>query len=126
MATPDSELRQRLKAFADRWSAWTGSEKSEAIPFLIELLECYGTHRDETGVQFEVKSPSGFIDNEVDDGAYADLRAMHRALDQAVSAAYEWPGSVAFDPEDSNRRLLELNRRIVAGELHYDPFVSAA
>lgn len=60
--------------------------------------------------------------NEVDDGAYKDLRELHVALDEAVAAAYGWPASVAHDPEESNRLLLELNREIVAGRVPYDPF----
>jgi hypothetical protein len=60
--------------------------------------------------------------NEVDDGAYADLRALHERLDRAVAAAYGWPASAASDADDSNRRLLELNGRIVRGAVEYDPF----
>ena len=36
--------------------------------------------------------------NEVDDGAYRDLRDLHVALDEAVAAAYGWPASAAHDP----------------------------
>ena len=43
-------------------------------------------------------------------------------LDEAVAAAYGWQRSVAHDANESNRRLLELNRAIAAGELEYDPF----
>ena len=60
--------------------------------------------------------------NEVDDGAYADLAALHRQLDEAVAVAYGWPKSVAHDPDETNARLLELNRAIAAGERPYDPF----
>lgn len=60
--------------------------------------------------------------NEVDDGAYRDLRELHFALDEAVAAAYGWPASAAHDPQQSNRLLLELNREIVAGQVPYDPF----
>ena len=60
--------------------------------------------------------------NEVDDGAYADLATLHRQLDEAVAAAYGWPKSAAHDPDESNARLLELNRAIAAGERPYDPF----
>ena len=60
--------------------------------------------------------------NEVDEGAYRDLRELHAALDEAVAAAYGWPASVAHDPAESNRRLLELNRAIAAGEIDYRPF----
>ncbi|MHB1241971.1 MAG: DNA methyltransferase [Gaiellaceae bacterium] len=60
--------------------------------------------------------------NEVDEGAYADLAKLHRRLDEAVAEAYGWPKAVAHDPAESNRRLLELNRRIAAGEVDYQPF----
>ena len=60
--------------------------------------------------------------NEVDDGAYAELRELHERLDEAVAAAYGWPASAAHDPQESNRLLLELNRRIAAGEVEYNPF----
>lgn len=60
--------------------------------------------------------------NEVDDGAYKDLRELHAALDEAVAAAYGWPDSAAHDAAESNRRLLELNRDIIAGKVAYKPF----
>jgi hypothetical protein len=60
--------------------------------------------------------------NEVEDGAFSDLRDLHWQLDEAVAAAYGWPKSAAHDPAESNRRLLELNRAIVAGEIAYRPF----
>jgi len=61
--------------------------------------------------------------NEVDDGAYADLRELHGQLDHAVAAAYGWPASVSSDPDESNRRLLDLNRRVASGEVAYSPFM---
>ncbi len=64
--------------------------------------------------------------NEVDEGAYRDLRELHIALDEAVAAAYGWPVVAAHDSADSNRRLLELNRQIVAGEVEYRPFDSSS
>lgn len=60
--------------------------------------------------------------NEVEEGAYRDLRDLHVALDEAVVEAYGWPRGVAHDPIESNRLLLELNRAIAAGEVEYDPF----
>jgi hypothetical protein len=60
--------------------------------------------------------------NEVDEGAYRDLRDLHRQLDEAVAAAYGWPGSAAHDPAESNRRLLELNQAIAARKIAYEPF----
>jgi len=60
--------------------------------------------------------------NQVDDGAWADLKEMHLRLDEAVAAAYGWPKGVAHDADEINRRLLELNRQIASGQLSYDPF----
>ena len=58
----------------------------------------------------------------MDEGAWADLRALHRLLDEAVAAAYGWPASIAQAADETNRRLLELNRAIAAGERPYAPF----
>jgi len=63
--------------------------------------------------------------NEVDDGAYRDLRELHEALDEAVAAAYGWPSTAAHDAQESNRLLLELNRAIAAGEIDYRPSADA-
>ncbi|MFN2466779.1 MAG: class I SAM-dependent DNA methyltransferase [Gaiellaceae bacterium] len=60
--------------------------------------------------------------NQLDEGAWTDLRDLHRELDEAVAAAYGWPHRVAHDPDETNRRLLELNRAIAAGEIDYRPF----
>lgn len=50
------------------------------------------------------------------------LRDLHVEIDEAVAEAYGWPKQVAHDPDESNRRLLELNRAIAAGEVHHRPF----
>ncbi len=60
--------------------------------------------------------------NQVDDGAWADLKALHLALDQAVAEAYGWPKSIAQDVDETNSRLLALNAAITAGEIPYAPF----
>lgn len=60
--------------------------------------------------------------NELDDGAYRELHALHASLDEALADAYRWPASAAHDPADSNRRLLELNRQIAARAVAYHPF----
>jgi hypothetical protein len=62
--------------------------------------------------------------NEVDEGAYADLAALHGRLDRAVAAAYGWPAAVATDAGESNRRLLELNGAVARGDVRYAPFDS--
>ena len=56
--------------------------------------------------------------NLMDDGAFTDLRELHRKLDVAVAAAYGWPASIAQDGDELVRRLTELNRRIVTGDIH--------
>ena len=60
--------------------------------------------------------------NEVDDGGYRPVYNLHRALDEAIAAAYDWPITAARDPIESNRLLLELNRAISSGEVAYQPF----
>jgi hypothetical protein len=63
--------------------------------------------------------------NLMDDGAFADLAALHKTLDVAVAAAYGWPASVAQDPKELVARLTELNRQITEGEREYHPFPAA-
>jgi hypothetical protein len=58
----------------------------------------------------------------VDEGAWADLKDLHRRLDEAVAAAYGWPASVVHDAAEANRRLLELNQQIADGSVEYQPF----
>ncbi len=60
--------------------------------------------------------------NRLDEGAFEDLRALHRELDLAVIAAYGWEPEVLDDMRERNRRLFALNARIVAGDLPYQPF----
>lgn len=62
--------------------------------------------------------------NLMDDGAFTDLAALHRALDVAVAAAYGWPASIAQDGPELVRRLTALNREISEGR-PYAPFDSA-
>jgi hypothetical protein len=63
--------------------------------------------------------------NLIDEGAYADLKKLHRELDEAVAECYGWPKSVAQDGDEIVRRLLKLNREIAEGERPYDPFGTA-
>ena len=60
--------------------------------------------------------------NAMDDGAWADLKALHRELDIAVAACYGWPADVAQDDDELVRRLTQLNREITEGARPYDPF----
>lgn len=60
--------------------------------------------------------------NLMDEGAFADLAALHRRLDEAVAAAYGWPKAVAQDAPELVRRLSALNREIAEGGRAYAPF----
>lgn len=60
--------------------------------------------------------------NQVDDGAWTDLKALHKELDQAVVACYGWPRSTAQDDRELVRRLAELNKQISDGARAYSPF----
>ena len=60
--------------------------------------------------------------NLMDDGAFADLAALHKRLDETVAAAYGWPRSVAQDPAELVARLTQLNRNITEGTRPYAPF----
>ncbi|MGH3363018.1 MAG: DNA methyltransferase, partial [Nocardioides sp.] len=60
--------------------------------------------------------------NAVDEGAWTDLVALHRELDEAVAECYDWPRAVAQDPKELVRRLTALNREISEGQRPYAPF----
>lgn len=60
--------------------------------------------------------------NQVDDGDWADLKALHKELDESVADCYGWPRRVAQDDKELVRRLSELNREISEGDRPYSPF----
>ena len=60
--------------------------------------------------------------NAVDEGAWADLKVLHKVLDEAVAECYGWPKSVAQDDKELVRRLTDLNREIIEGNREYAPF----
>lgn len=60
--------------------------------------------------------------NQVDEGAWADLAALHLRLDEAVARAYGWPAATAQDAKNTNALLLALNGEIAAGRTQYAPF----
>jgi hypothetical protein len=64
--------------------------------------------------------------NAVDEGAWADLKALHKELDEAVVACYGWPKAVAQDDAELVRRLTERNREIVEDGRPYDPFSASS
>jgi restriction-modification enzyme MmeI-like protein len=60
--------------------------------------------------------------NRLDEGAYDELRTLHRELDLAVIAAFGWEASVLEDVRERNLRLYDLNARTLSGDLPYTPF----
>lgn len=60
--------------------------------------------------------------NAVDEGAWADLTALHKELDEAVADCYGWPRSMAQDDKELVRLLTERNREIVESGRAYAPF----
>lgn len=60
--------------------------------------------------------------NAMDEGAYTDLRALHREVDETVADCYGWPKSIAQDDKALVRALTDLNRQIIEGEREYHPF----
>jgi len=58
-----AEIEAALRVFVTRWATYTGSEKSGAQPFLMELFAAYGTDMMAVGAVFEdFKSSAGFMD----------------------------------------------------------------
>lgn len=60
--------------------------------------------------------------NLIDEGAFEELAALHKRLDEAVVDAYGWPKSIAQDADALVARLTERNREITDGERDYAPF----
>jgi hypothetical protein len=118
--------RARSSTLEDR-IRYTPSSAFETFPWpradllaVTDAAQCLCSRRFEICLERQIGLTKLY--HEVDDGAYRDLRELHVALDEAVAAAYGWPSSAAHDPQESNRRLLELNRAIAAGEIDYRPF----
>lgn len=60
--------------------------------------------------------------NLMDEGGYADLKKLHKQLDEAVAACYGWPKSAAQDPAALVALLSKLNREIAEAQRPYNPF----
>jgi hypothetical protein len=115
------ETRPRYTSASFGTFPWPALDRESEVA-IADIVRCLMLRRSE--LCFDRQIGLTTLYNEVDDGAYRDLAELHIALDEAVAAAYGWPASVAHDPTESNRRLLELNRAIAAGEVKYDPFGS--
>lgn len=60
--------------------------------------------------------------NAMDEGAFADLRAAHKRLDEAVCRSYGWPTAVLEDRSEIVDRLYLLNAEVAADPSGYTPF----
>ena len=134
----DAEIGVLMSSIHSRWAGmqsstledrirYTPSSAFETFPWPTGTLDSVG----QLGAllyatRSEICAANGIgltaLYNQLDEGAWKDLRDLHNELDEAVAEAYGWPKGVAHDADESNRRLLELNRAIVAGELDYRPF----
>lgn len=60
--------------------------------------------------------------NALDEGAWKPIADLHRELDNAVLAAYGYPGTLREDPLELKARLATLHAEIQAGQRRYQPF----
>jgi len=126
VAPTGEEIRSRLSAFVKsdpRYTSasfmtfpWPGGNREEIAHVARRL------YARRSAICLERQIGLTKLYKQMDDGAWQDLRNLHRELDEAVAAAYGWPRSIAQGADETNRRLLELNRAIVAGEVEYHPF----
>lgn len=74
------EIQKSLRALADRWRGYAGSERGEAQTFLNELFECYGSDRHAVGAKFEDAHASvGIMDLYWPGACIVEMKAPSRA-----------------------------------------------
>ncbi|MGB0889135.1 MAG: type IIL restriction-modification enzyme MmeI, partial [Solirubrobacterales bacterium] len=100
------------------WPNTTDSQRAT----IAEITKCLYDLRHSISIDRQVGLTTLY--NQLEEGAFEDLRTLHDKLDAAVVEAYGWPKTTVRDSDETNRRLLELNRAIVAGEVAYAPFTS--
>ena len=110
------ETRPRYTVASFRTFPWPSGDRDEVADVSRRLY----ARRSEICLERQIGLTTLY--NQLDDGAWRDLAELHRELDEAVAAAYGWSRSVAHDSDETNRRLLELNRAIATGEVEYHPF----
>lgn len=59
--------------------------------------------------------------NQLDEGAWSEIRDLHRQLDQVVAGSYGWTAVVAHDPLEIKARLAQLHASVMGGA-PYRPF----
>jgi N-6 DNA Methylase len=113
-----ADIRYTLTAAFETfpWAAPTDSQRAAVADLARELA------KQRQAICAERQIGLTQLYNEVNEGAFVDVKQLQDDLNSAVAAAYGWPTSAATDPDESNRLLLELNQAIAAGETEYRPF----
>jgi len=91
------------------WPQATDNQRERIGTLARELFAVRAAHCNEHVIGLTA------LYNGLEEGAFEDLRSLHRDLDLAVIDAYGWTTDVLDDARERNRRLYELNRQIVAG-----------
>lgn len=131
-APAGQEIAGALRKLAGDWSAYTGTERSEAQSFLNALLECYGTDRRAVGAVFEHHLPGiGFADLFWPGNTVIEMKAPSedvRLEKWQVQAEKYWRASAAPDGSYPAVRYVMLCsfRRFVVWDMHADPSRPAA
>lgn len=95
------------------WPQATNDQREQISALSCKLLAMRSTLCAQHAIGLTV------LYNRLDDGAFDELRSLHRELDLAVIAAYGWEPALLADMRERNRRLYEFNRQIVCGEVAY-------
>ncbi len=98
------------------WPQASGSHRARIGELSAELIALRGTLCAEHDIGLTL------LYNRIADGAFDALRLLHHDLDLAVADAYGWAASVLDDTPERNRRLYDLNAKIVSGAISYKPF----
>lgn len=92
------------------WPQATDNQRERISTLARELLALRSAYCTEHAIGLTA------LYNRLEEGAFEDLRSLHRDLDLAVIEAYGWKTDILDDARERNRRLYEFNRQIVAGE----------
>jgi hypothetical protein len=102
------------------WPTPSPKERELVAELVKDLLEQRGQICDERQVGLTT------LYNQMDDGAWQELKKAHRKLDEAVARAYGWPTRVAHDPLEIKARLAERHAQILKDPDSYEPFTPSS
>lgn len=98
------------------WPVLTQKHRYEIGDLSEQLLEIRST------ICLEKQIGLTTLYNQVDEGAWQDLAAAHKKLDEAVARSYGWPAKVAHDPLEIKARLAKRHAEIMEDPDSYKPF----